>query len=81
MKHKIINDLWVVGVLLIAVFCLSACDNKLDIQQSYEFDVHTMPVPKEIAVGKTVEIRCTLTEKGRLILSPKVCKWRQKNYI
>jgi len=52
-------------VLLIAVFCLSACDNKLDIQQSYEFDVHTMPVPKEIAVGKTVEIRCTLTEKGR----------------
>lgn len=63
-KNKIINNLWVVGALLIAGFCLSACDHKLDIQQAYEFDVRTMPVPKEIAVGETIEIRCTLTEKG-----------------
>lgn len=63
-KSKITNNLWVVGVLLIAGFCLSACDSKLDIQQAYEFDIKTMPVPKEIAVGETVEIRCTLTEKG-----------------
>lgn len=64
MKHKITNNLWVVGVLLFTGFCLSACDCKLDIQQAYEFDVQTMPVPKDIAVGETVEIRCTLTEKG-----------------
>ena len=64
MKRKIINNLWIVCTLLVAGFCLSACDSKLDIQQAYEFDVRTMPVPKEIAVGKTVEIRCTLTEKG-----------------
>ena len=56
-KSKITNNLWVVGVLLIAGFCLSACDSKLDIQQAYEFDIKTMPVPKEIAVGETVEIR------------------------
>ena len=64
MKRKAINDLWVVGVLLIAGFCLSACDNKLDIQQVYEFDIQTMPVRKEIKQGETVEIRCSLIEKG-----------------
>ena len=64
MKQKIINNLWVAGVLLVAGFCLSACDNKLDIQQSYEFDIRTMPVRKEIKQGETIEIRCSLTEKG-----------------
>ena len=64
MKRKIMNNLWVVGVLLIAGFCLSACDSKLDIGQVYEFDVLTMPVPEEVAIGKTIEIRCKLTEKG-----------------
>ena len=64
MKQKIINNLWVAGVLLVAGFCLSACDNKLDIQQSYEFDIRTMPVRKEIKQNETVEIRCSLIETG-----------------
>lgn len=63
-KQKLLKDIWVVGVLLIAGFCLSACDSKLDIQQAYEFDIRTMPVRKEIKQGETVEIRCTLIEKG-----------------
>ncbi len=64
MKRKILNNAWVVGVLLIAGFCLSACDNELDIQQTYEFDVQTMPVRKETRQNETVEIRCKLIEKG-----------------
>ncbi len=64
LKHKIINNLWVVGVLLIAGFCLSACDSELDVQQVYEFDIQTMPVRKEIKQGETAEIRCSLIEKG-----------------
>lgn len=64
MKRKIINSLWAVGALLVAGFCLSACNNELDIQQVYEFDVQTMPVRKEIKQDETVEIRCTLTETG-----------------
>lgn len=64
MKHKTINNLWVVGVLLIVGFHLSACNSELDIQQAYEFDVQTMPVRKEIKQGETVEIRCSLIEKG-----------------
>ncbi len=64
MKHKIKNNLLVVGVLLIAGFCLSACDSKLDIQQAYEFDIRTMPVRKDIKQNETVEIRCSLIETG-----------------
>lgn len=64
LKRNIINILWAVGVLLFAGFCLSACDSKLDIQQAYEFDVRTMPVRKEIKQGETIEIRCSLIEKG-----------------
>ena len=53
------------GVLSIAVFCLSACDNELDIQQAYPFTVEAMPVQKHIAKGQTAEIRCTLKRQGR----------------
>ena len=65
MKKKIINTIWVMGVLSIAVFCLSACDHELDIQQAYPFTVETMPVQKHITKGQTAEIRCTLKRLGR----------------
>ena len=57
---KILNTIWVMGVLTLAVFCLSACDRDLDVQQSYPFTVETMPVQKDIIRGQTAEIRCTL---------------------
>lgn len=47
MKKKIINTIWVMGVLALAGFCLSACNHELDIQQAYPFTVETMPVQKE----------------------------------
>lgn len=53
------------GVLSIAVFCLSACDNELDIQQAYPFTVEAMPVQKRIVKGQTAEIRCTLKRQGQ----------------
>lgn len=52
--------MYLMGVSLL----LFACNSSLDVQQSYEFDVHTMPVRKEIKQDETVEIRCSLTEKG-----------------
>ena len=52
------------GVLTLAVFCLSACDRDLDVQQSYPFTVETMPVQKDIIRGQTAEIRCTLKWGG-----------------
>ena len=64
MKKKIFNSIWVMGVLTLAVFCLSACDRDLDVQQSYPFTVETMPVQKDIVKGQTAEIRCTLKREG-----------------
>ena len=64
MKNKIFNTIWVMGVLTLAVFCLSACDRDLDVQQSYPFTVETMPVQKDIVKGQTAEIRCTLKREG-----------------
>ena len=61
---KILNTIWVMGVLTLAVFCLSACDRDLDVQQSYPFTVETMPVQKDIIRGQTAEIRCTLKRDG-----------------
>ena len=61
---KILNTIWVMGVLTLAVFCLSVCDRNLDIQQSYPFMVETMPVQKDIVKGQTAEIRCTLKRGG-----------------
>ena len=65
MKKNILNTIGVMGVLSIAVFCLSACDNELDIQQAYPFTVETMPVQKHITKGQAAEIRCTLKRQGR----------------
>ena len=62
MKKKFLNSIWVMGVLTLAVFCLSACDRELD----YPFTVETMPVQKDIVKGQTAEIRCTLKREGRL---------------
>lgn len=52
MKKKILNTIWVMGVLSIAVFCLSACDRELDVEQSYPFTLEMMPVQKHIAKGR-----------------------------
>ena len=64
MKKKRLSSIWVMGVLALAVFCLSACDRELDVQQSYPFTVKTMPVQKDIVKGQTAEIRCALKRGG-----------------
>ena len=61
---KILNTIWVMSVLTLAVFCLSACDRDLDVQLSYPFTVETMPVQKDIVKGQTAEIRCMLKWEG-----------------
>ena len=55
----------------IAMFCmglvsfiLTSCESELEIQQSYPFNVETMPVPKELNRNETAEIRCELKSEG-----------------
>lgn len=53
----------VLGILIL----LFACNSALDVQQSYEFDIEIMPLPKEIKQNETIEIRCTLIDQGNFI--------------
>ena len=59
MKTNICNAAWTIAVLLLAGFCLVGCDRRLDVRTVYPFQVTTMPIPKTIAPGEEVEIRCT----------------------
>jgi len=52
-----------VGLAAIALL-VCACDNELDIQQAYGFDLVTMPVRDEILPNETAEIRCTIVREG-----------------
>ena len=51
MKTNIRNAAWVIGVLLLAGFCLVGCDRRLDVRTVYPFQVTTMPIPKTLAPG------------------------------
>lgn len=56
--------------LLVAIFTISATlvscnqDDELDVQQDFPFEVNVMPVPTEVANGKTVEIRIVIIRAG-----------------
>jgi len=49
-------------MLIACIVC--ACNSSLDITQMYAFDLYTLPVPKRIVQGETVEIRCSLVKEG-----------------
>ena len=53
----------ILSCILLCVL-LSGCNDTLDIQQVYSFDLYTMPVPKRIIEGETVEIRCEIVKEG-----------------
>jgi len=49
-------------MLVACIVC--ACSDHLDIIQNYGFDLQTLPVPKTVVQGDTVEIRCQLVKQG-----------------
>ena len=57
------NWIYVFCTLLLGVV-VYGCNNELDIQQDYSFDLVTLPVQNKIAQGETAEIRCTLVREG-----------------
>ncbi len=66
MRNKIGIIMKIMSVLGISLL-LFACNSALDVQQSYEFDVEVMPLPKDIKQNETIEIRCTLIDQGNFI--------------
>ena len=55
---KKINQKIVIG--LIAILCVSlftSCKKELDVQQNFPFEVKVLPVPKQLPLGGTAELR------------------------
>lgn len=65
MSRCFMRNLAMLSYLVFALVMLSACSDRLDIKQDYDFSVETMPVQTKIAKGETVEIRCALKRTGR----------------
>ena len=50
--------------LCAALLTLFSCNDKIDVQQAYDFGITTWYLQKTIKPGKTVEIRFYLTREG-----------------
>lgn len=55
----------IISALTLIGFLFVACNDKIEVQQNYDFTLSTMPVQKQIAKGETAEIRCQLNRSGR----------------
>ena len=51
-------------MVLLATLVLWACNDKIDVQQAYPFQLTSWYLPEEIAEEENVEIRLTLTREG-----------------
>jgi len=55
----------ILSMIAILLLLFTACEEKLDVQQVYEFSVNTMPLQKKIKVCETVEIRFQLVRTDK----------------
>lgn len=62
---KMIESMIIAGCMLVALLYMTACSDKLDVQQMYEFDLATLPVQTTIVKGEEAEIRCQLIRSGK----------------
>lgn len=63
--RKILSRILMGCYVMAAILFVGACNDDVDIQQSYPFSIETMPVPKKLKVGETAEIRCQLHRDER----------------
>lgn len=52
------------AILFALVFALTSCEEDLDVQQSYPFNVEVMPYGDKIANGETIELRFEIIPEG-----------------
>lgn len=64
---KMFGSIMIATCMLVAILCISACSDKLDVQQVYEFDLATLPVQTSIVKGEEAEIRCQLVRSGEYL--------------
>lgn len=52
-------------IAILGITLLSGCEKEvLDVQEVFPFEVKVMPVPKEIGIGESVEIRFSIISAG-----------------
>ena len=61
---KLLNKVMMCATMMAALVGFSSCEDDLDFQTSYPFEVEVMPVPTKVLRGQTVEIRCHLNKEG-----------------
>lgn len=63
---KLFNfDVSTIATLFILITMLScSSDDQFEVQNDFPFEVDIMPVPKEISLGQTVEIRISIHQSG-----------------
>lgn len=54
----------IIAALIITLLVFASCNDKLDIQQSYDFSLTSWYLQSEIREGESVEIRLTLHRSG-----------------
>lgn len=54
-----------ISIVIIILLGLTACEDRLNIQTNFPFEVKTMPVPKSILKKQTVEIRCQIVSEQK----------------
>ena len=62
--RKILSRILMGCYVMAAILFVGACNDDVDIQQSYPFSIETMPVPKKLKVGETAEISVSFTGTG-----------------
>lgn len=65
-KWKVSTRSIFIGLIaFLVIMFLSGCDQDgLDVQEVFPFEVKVMPVPKELSMGETVEIRFSIFSTG-----------------
>ncbi len=43
---------------------LTSCEDNIEVQKVYDYVMTTMPVPSELKVGETAELRCQIIKNG-----------------
>ena len=51
-------------VLIVLATMLSSCDKDLEVKTDFPFEIQVMPVPKSIAKGEMITIRCNIKTEG-----------------
>ncbi len=61
---KRIKIIFAAMMLCVTASALTSCSDEIEVQQVYDYVMRTMPVPSELQLGETAELRCEILKNG-----------------